>query len=383
MSVNRVATFDGPGAPAVMTEVAYPAPGPSAALVRVIACGLDIADVRLHAGRGGAGGDGPMMLGRHFVGAVEALGSALATDSTGNRLRPGTPVLIPSVVPCGRCDHCRRPSQRSGPCLEPVRLGAGQSAGDRSCLVAGLAEAVLLDLAELPCASIHAVPLTMPMWLATLVEPFAACLRSLGRAQELGRMRAGGSLVVYGTSAMTLLTVAAALELGVGRVIVVGGPDSPGLRLARLFGAEATIDSTDVQSADERNLIVRETVGGRGADLAICCDGDPSPMAEALSVLREGGTLIDSGPAFAAPAAAVPWHDVRARDLVILGSDGFVPDDIPVAIHLLYRARDRYPFAALHQRFPFTAQGIAAALACVSDGLAPRTLVVTRPDLVG
>jgi threonine dehydrogenase-like Zn-dependent dehydrogenase len=383
MSEVRVATFDGPQADPVMQVVDCPAPGPSAALVAVIACGLDITDVRLHAGRGSVGTAHLLTLGRHFVGAVAALGTDLGTDSTGNRLRPGMPVLIPSVVPCGRCDLCRRPPWEGAHCLESVCYGAGQPFGNPLHLWGGLADHVVIDRAVLPQAAIHVLPLAMPLWLATLVEPFAACLRALGRAQALGRMRAGAVVAVYGTSAATLLTVAAALELGAGRVIAIGGPDRPGLRLARLFGAEATIDATEVTDPAERSLIVRETVGGRGVDLAVSCDADPPSAEEALAVLRAGGTFIDSGAVFEVPAASIAWQRVRERELTILGSSGFASDDIPVAIRLLSRAQERYPFAALHQRFPFTGDGIAKALAAVARGHAPRALVVVRPDLAG
>ncbi len=369
MTEIAVAMFGAPGAAPVLRGVDRPVPGTHAALIAVIACGLDIGDVRLHAGRGIAAY--PTTLGRHFVGAIEALGTGLAADAEGNRLRPGTPVLVPSLIPCGQCESCRMPSSGGGWCQTPATP------------LAGLSDAVLLDRAVLARAALHALPLTMPPWLATLVEPFADCLHALGRAQRIGRLRAGSVVVVHGSSAAALLMVAAALELGAGRVVAVGGSDVPFLRLARQCGAEATIDAAEVTDPDERVAIVRETVGGRGADLAVTCDGDPPPAREALAGLRDGGAYLDCGPGFESDPAALPWHLVRRRHLAILGSAGHAAEDIPVAIRLLYRARARYPWAAMHERFPFTAQGIGAALAAVAGARVVRALVTQRPDLAG
>lgn len=359
MSELRVAVVEQPGAPPVIRLLDRPLLPAGSALVSVLACALDADDARL------AGSVASLVPGRHFVGAIDSLGSGLTEDATGNRLRPGTPVLVPSFIPCGACALCRQPPHHAAGCLSPVRLGVDPGAG-------GLADAVFVAQ-----GAIHALPLTMPPWLATLAEPWAICLRAYGKAQEIGRFRPGASVVVMGRDATALLAVAAARELGAGQIIMIGGPDAPFLRLARQFGAEATIDATDVADPAERIAIARETIGGCGADLAVMREAGG---AEALGMLREGGTLVAMGGDDAEPA---PWSMMRDRHLTVLGSDGFSPADIPVALGMLYRARSRYDFAAMHARFPFSAPGIAAALAELSAAGTPRALVVQRPDLAG
>lgn len=360
--MTAIATFDGPSAAPVLRVGDPPLPGPGAAVVSVLACALDADDLARWRDSDGSAA-WPATLGRHFVGGIEALGAGLATDVAGEKLRPGTPVLVPSVIPCGRCASC---TARVPGCLAPRRLGHGAGAG-------GLAEAVVAE----PGMPLHALPVTQPPWIATLAEPFAATLQALGQAQSIGRMPPGARIAIHGSTATAILAVMAALELGAGRVIVVGGPDVPGLRLARLFGAEATIDATDVTSPADRADIVRETLGGRGADLALACAGEAA--GDAADGLREGGCLIALG----GGTGALPWATVHRKGLTVVGMPPDAPGDIPTALRLLYRFRDRYPLGALHERFPFTAAGVADALAALAEGRILRALIVQRPDLAG
>ena len=363
MSELRVAVVEQPGAPPVIRLLDRPLLPAGSALVSVLACALDAEDARL------LSGPAAYIPGRYFVGAIDSLGSGLTEDATGNRLRPGTPVLVPSVIPCGTCALCRQPPRHATGCLSPLRLGA--DAGPAG-LSGGLADAVFV-----PRGAIHALPLTLPPWLATLAEPLATCLRAFGRAQEIGRFPPGSSVVVTGHDATALLAVVVARELGAGQILMIGGPDTPFLRLARRFGAEATIDTTDVTDPAERIAIARETIGGRGADLALVRDASGS---DALAMLREGGTLVTMGADGPDPA---PWSMVRDRSLTILGAEGFSPADIPVALGMIYRARTRIDFAAMHARFPFTAAGMTSALGALNAGETPRALIVQRPDLAG
>jgi len=368
MSDLTALVLDGPDAVPVMRVVERPLAGTGSALISVIACALDADDAAMAAG-GPSDAAFPLVPGRHFVGAIDALGTGLTEDSAGQRLRPGTPVLVPSVIPCGTCDLCRDTARFAPGCLTPVRLGVGGGGGgtDEPTLSGGLAEAVLVRP-----RTIHALPVTMPPWIATLAEPFAASLLACARAHAVGSFPPGASVVVIGSDAGALLSIIAALELGAGPVIAVGGPDTPFLRLARQCGAEATIDTTDVMDATERATIIRETVGGRGADLVLAGRGIP---VEGLDCLREGGTLVTLGPGPAATAA------IAERRLTVLGVSGFQASDIPVALRLLYRGRARYPLSAMHARFAFSPAGATEALTALRTGATPRALLVHRPDL--
>lgn len=369
MSEPNVMVVEGPGLAPVVRRLDTPLPQAGAALVTVIATSLDAWDVRLLDGQI-PGSAWPIVPGRFFVGAIEALGAGLTEDATGQRLRPGTPVLIPSVIPCGTCAPCRIPPLHAPGCLAPVRLGVDPGVG----LTGGLGETVLVAR-----GAIHALPVTLPPFLATLAEPFASCLLACARVQAVARFPIGASVVVIGRDATALLAIIAARELGAGPVVAVGGPDAPFLRMARACGAEATIDVTEVTDPTERETIIRETVGGAGADLVLSTGGVPP---DGLGCLRAGGTLVTmgagDGPADPAAVALIP-----ERQLAVLGVSGFRPADIPVALAMLFRIRGRYPFAAMHARFPATVAGVTDALTAIRAGATPSTLILHRADLAG
>ncbi len=48
-------------------------------------------------------------------------------------------------------------------------------------------------------------------------------------------------------------------------MICVGAPEEPRLKLARKFGAEATVDITELKTPADRIARVRDIVGGFGA----------------------------------------------------------------------------------------------------------------------
>ena len=72
------------------------------------------------------------------------------------------------------------------------------------------------------------------------------------------------------------------------------------------------------------------------------------------------------------------WHRICAKDINLLGSWAFTANDIPLAIDMLQRARDRYPWGDMQTRFPFTEEGIAdatesvLAMRCVKATIVPN-----------
>ena len=101
---------------------------------------------------------------------------------------------------------------------------------------------VYVDLEELPGTKIYRLPDDMPLRLGALVR--AAHLlhpRLLPRPADR-RLPGRRTVVIQGSGPIGVLAIAAAREMGAGRVIVVGAPEQPRLALCRRFGAEATVD---------------------------------------------------------------------------------------------------------------------------------------------
>ncbi len=173
----------------------------------------------------------------------------------------------------------------------------------------------------------------------------------------------GDTVVVQGSGPIGLLALVAAQEMGAGRVIVVGAPEKPRLEICRSFGAAETISIEEYETSEERVGAVREAVGGFGADVVMECSGHPSSGPEGIEMLRDGGTYVEMGQFTDAGAIETNWHRICTKDLTIVGSWAFTANDIQIAIDLLHRAADRYPWDLMQEEFPLTEAGVAQAVA--------------------
>jgi threonine dehydrogenase-like Zn-dependent dehydrogenase len=286
------------------------------------------------------------------------------------------------LMPCGRCYYCVHYPETANKCLTPVYYGRYLGFDRPPHLWGGWAEMVYVDLADLPGTKIYRLPDDMPLRLATLAEPLTSCIRALSRGQRIGAFRIGDTVVIQGDGPIGVLAVAAAREMGAGRVIVIGGNEEPRLALCRDFGAERTVCIDDKPTAAARIEAVREIVDGFGADLVMDCTGHPTAGPEGIEMLRDGGTYVEMGQFTDAGAIETNWHRICTKDVTILGSWAFTANDIPAGISMLDRARDRYPWSMMQTLFPFTEQGIAEAIQAAVDMRSVKSTIVPGPELL-
>lgn len=373
----RVATFAGPGAAPVIRAVPRPEVPRNAALFRVAACGVCGTDLHILAGHWPKPLPWPFTLGHEVAGAITEIGPALTHDYMGNPLAAGAKIMIPPLMPCGRCYYCVHYPKHANKCLTPVYYGRYLGFDKPPHLWGGWAEMEYVDLDMLPGTKIYRLPDDMPLWLATLAEPLTSCLRAFRRAQEIGCFNAGDTVVIQGSGPIGVLAIVAAREMGAGRVIVAGAPEEPRLILCRRFGAESTVDISTLAPGPARIERAREVVGGFGADVVIDCSGHPSAGPEGIEMLRDGGTYIEMGQFTDAGSIETSWHRFCTKDVTILGSWAFTADDISAGIKMLDRARARYPFREMQAWFPFSEAGITEAIAaaramrCVKATIVP------------
>ncbi len=295
MSEIRVATFDGPGANPVIRTVPRPKIGPKAALIQIGVCGVCGTDLHILKGHWPKPLPWPFTLGHELAGVIVEIGDELRKDFMGKPIGVGSKLMLPPLMPCGRCDWCLHYPETANKCLTPVYYGRYLGFEKPPHLWGGWAEMVYVDLGDLPGTKIYKLPDEMPLRLGALSEPLTSCIRAFSRAQKIGGFPWNATVVIQGTGPIGILAIAAAKEMGAGRVIALGAPETPRLKLARKFGAEATIDIETVTSAEERIRSVREIVGGYGADLVMDCSGHPSAGPEGIEFLRDGGTYVEMG----------------------------------------------------------------------------------------
>jgi threonine dehydrogenase-like Zn-dependent dehydrogenase len=382
-STVRVSTFAGPGASPEIREVPRPVPGPKAALIEIAGCGVCGTDLHILKGHWPKPLPWPFTLGHEMTGVVVEIGDELTHDFMGLPLEVGSKVMLPPLMPCGSCHYCLHHPETSNKCLTPVYYGRYLGFDKAPHLWGGWAEMVYVDLEDLPGTKVYRLPDHMSLRLGTLAEPLTSCIRAFERAQRAGGFRLGDTVVVQGSGPIGVLAVAAAQEMGAGRVIVIGGAEEPRLALCRRFGAEATVCIDDIDRPEDRIAAVRELVGGFGADVVIDCTGHPTAGPEGIEMLRDGGTYVEMGQFTDAGSIATNWHRICTKDLTVLGSWGFTANDIAKGIALLDHAADRYPWLEMQTLFPFTESGIADAILAASEMRSVKSLIVVSPELAG
>ena len=379
----RVSTFAGPGAKPVIHSVPWPKIPKKAALIQIGACGVCGTDLHILKGHWPKQLPWPFTLGHELGGVIVEAGSEFKEDFMSKPLRVGSRVMIPPLMPCGRCYYCIHYPESANKCLTPVYYGRYLGFDKPPHLWGGFAEYVYVDLEALPGTKIYKLPDDMPLRLGALAEPLTSCIRAFNRAVRVGGFKWGDTVVIQGSGPIGILAVAAAQEMGAGRVICVGASEKPRLELARKFGAEATVDIERYQTADARVARVRELVGGFGADLVMDCSGHPSAGPEGIEFLRDGGSYVEMGQFTDAGAITTSWHRICAKDINVLGSWAFTGNDLPLGVDMLYRGQNKYPWFDMQTLYPFSEEGIARA---VADAIAMKTVkptIVPFPELIG
>ena len=374
MRMIRVATFAGPGAAPVIHEVPRPQVPENAALIQIGACGVCGTDLHILKGHWPKPLPWPFTLGHEIGGVLVEVGSEFKEDFMSKPLTVGSKVMIPPLMPCGQCYYCIHYPQSANKCLTPVYYGRYLGFDKAPHLWGGWAEYVYVDLGMLPGTKIYKLPDDMSLRLGSLSEPLTSGIRSLNRARSVGGFNWNDTVVIQGSGPIGILAVAAAQEMGAGRVICVGAPEEPRLKLARKFGAEATVNIEDYKTADERIRRVRDIVGGFGADLVVDCSGHPTAGPEGIEFLRDGGTYVEMGQFTDAGSIQTNWHRICTKDLNVLGSWAFTANDLPLGVEMLYKTRNKYPWLEMQTIYPFTQSGVTQA---VEDAMAMRTVKST------
>jgi alcohol dehydrogenase len=266
----RAVTFQSPGEVRVEER---PDPEPTAgdeAVVRVEASGICGSDLHIYHGRVPV--EQGFTIGHEYVGTVTAVGSEVERVSVGDR------VLGCFHTACGTCRACLRGDYHR--CERGRTFGHGSNLGD---LQGAQAELLLVPRADL---TLRPVPEGMPDEVAL----FAGDVMGTGyHAVVHAGMRAGDSVAVLGLGPVGLCAVQAALAGGAVEVFAVDTV-AQRLEMAGRFGA-TPLHLTE----EDPKRAVRTATDGLGVDVVVDAVGDPEPLALAVSLARDAGTVSGIG----------------------------------------------------------------------------------------
>jgi len=242
---------------------------PGEVLVRVEAVGICGSDVHTYSeGRiGGQAAKYPWIVGHECAGTVEQVGPEVKKN-----LRPGRRVAIDPLIVCGRCDQCT--TGRRHTCRNQKFLASpGQAPG------------ALAEYLVMPAECCFEIPVQMSMTLATLVEPVAIGIYTVGLSQ-IGQ---NDSAAVLGTGPIGLSVLLALRNAGCAKVFATDLLDYR-LEFACRFGARW---AGSPQQQDVVGEMLKRSPAG--LDVVFECAGRQETLDQGLRLLRPGGKLMMVG----------------------------------------------------------------------------------------
>ena len=220
-------------------------------------CGSD-----LHWFDEGAIGDAklkhPLVLGHEFSAVVES------------GFLKGRRVAVDPAIPCGRCEFCLQ--GHSNLCEKTIFSGHGTQDG------------ALREYMAWPSENLHLLPDAVSDDDGAMLEPLGVAIHAV----DLGHIKTGMSVGVFGVGSIGLLTQQVARAAGATDIFVTDK------RQHRLDASEE-LGAHHVYLADddfsESKAILADT-NKRGLDVVFECAGDNAAVESAFNAVKPGGTVV-------------------------------------------------------------------------------------------
>jgi 2-desacetyl-2-hydroxyethyl bacteriochlorophyllide A dehydrogenase len=240
------------------------------AVVRVEASGICGSDLHIYHGRVPV--EQGFTIGHEFVGTVVEVGDDVERVAVGDR------VLGTFHTACATCSSCLRGNYHR--CRNGQTFGHGANLGD---LQGAQAELLLVPRANLTLRRV-------PEGMSADVALFAGDVMGTGyHSIAHAEMGAGDTVAVLGLGPVGLCAVQAALAGGAVQVFAIDTV-AERLEMAESFGA-TPLHLTE----QEPKRAVRAATEGLGVDVVVDAVGDPGPLALAVSLARDAGTVSGIG----------------------------------------------------------------------------------------
>jgi len=224
-----------------------PVPGLGETLVRVKAVGICGSDLHWfgEAGIGDARLEKPLVLGHEFAGEIA------------DGLRKGERVAVDPAVPCSVCGFCL---QGNPNLCEHLRF-AGHGSEDGA----------LREYLAWSTACLHSLPDTLSDEDGVMLEPLGVAIHAV----DLGKLRVGMTVGVFGCGPIGLLVI----------------------QIARLAGATEVFVTEPLPHRLEaaRDLDAREWKPGQDVDVAFEVAGENAALETAVAAVKPGGRVLLAG----------------------------------------------------------------------------------------
>ncbi|WP_117594923.1 zinc-dependent alcohol dehydrogenase family protein [Haloprofundus halophilus] len=303
----RAAVLHEYGEPLVVEDVDAPDPAPHGVVVDVEACGICRSDWHAWQGHGEWADDQVpkgQILGHEPAGRVVAVGERV------DHLREGDRIAVPFNLGDGTCPYCR--NGHGNVCADGLSLGFQSEA-----------PGAFAEQVHVPYADYNAMPLPESVAardVAALGCRFMTAFHGLAHRADV---RTGDWVAVHGCGGVGLSAVQVANAVG-ARVVAVD-IDAGKLDLAREVGADAVVDSSELDGRGVTSAIRAETDGG--AHVSVDALGLEETCRNSIFCLRKRGTHVQLGLTTEKERGEVslPTDRMTMQEISFLGSRGMPP----------------------------------------------------------
>lgn len=314
-------------------------PGPGEVEIAVAYAGICGTDLHVRAGHMDARVGTSRVVGHEMSGTVARLGEGVA------HLSVGQPVVVRPLQACGTCPACRDGHAHICHALKFMGLDTDGAFQERW---------------SVPADTLHAIPESLPLQHAALVEPLAVAVHDVRRA----RLAAGETALVVGGGPIGMLIALVAREAG-AQVIV--SEIAAGRRTFAEGLGFATIDPARTDIGAE----IAARTGGKGADVVFEVSGSQAGVDAMTAAAAARGRIVMV--AIHAAKRQVDLFRFFWRELEMVGARVYEPADYDAAIALL--AEGRIPAVRLVTDVRDLSEIEAAFAALEENPVAMKTLL--------
>src|SRR5450631_2397727 len=326
------------GKPLVPMEFEIGTPGPDEVLVEIAGCGVCHTDLGYYYDGVRTKHALPLTLGHEISGRViDAGGDALWYADRA--------VIVPAVIPCGRCDACRR--GKATICPNQKMPGNDIHGGFATHIMVPARGLCVVDEHRLAATGIELADLSVIADAVT--TPYQAVVQA--------GVTNGDLVIVNGVGGVGGYAVQIAAAFGGVVVAIDVNPD----KLAAITGqgAALTLNSKQMSTRDLKVAIqaFAKEHGLRQTEWIIFeCSGSRAGQETAFSLLNHGATLAVVG--FTMDKVEVRLSNLMAYHARAIGNWGCPPELYPAALELVMNGRvkvttfiEKHPLSEINQVF--------------------------------
>jgi len=235
-----------------------PVAGAGEKLVRIKSVGICGSDLHWFAegSIGDAALERPLVLGHEFAGVTEE----------------GVRLAIDPAIPCGLCEFCEHGHPNL--CVNLIFAGHGKTDG------------ALREWIAWSEKSLFPIPASFSYDEAAMLEPLGIAIHSV----DLGKVRPGMSVAVFGSGPIGLLIIQVAKLAGAANIIATDKLEHR-VEAAKRFGATEAFLAGEFSALSE----IRAATNLRGVDVAFDAAGAQDAVDDAFAAVANGGKVVLAG----------------------------------------------------------------------------------------